>query len=387
VIIMKENRTTDHLFGRFPGVDGARFGVCHGRRIALVRPPDVIPRDLPHSFGSAKADFDRGAMDGFCRSDPTITRWSYSQIRPGQAPNYWRWARRFTLGDHFFTSERGPSFPNHLYMIAAQSGGAYGLPSGSDGVLPTLDDAWGCDVPSETIKVFRADGSLRRVPPCFDFRTAADLLNRAGLGWSYYAATNAQNGHIWSAFDAVRRVRYSTDWVRHVLPVDSFVGDAEAGRLPAVTWVTPPFDASDHPWPGVSLCKGENWTTQVLDAVMRGPEWGSTAVFVTWDDFGGFYDHVRPRDVDRLGLGFRVPLLVVSPFARSGRVDHHEGEFSSFLRFIEDNWGLPQLTRRDRAASNLVYDFDFGRAPLAPDPLPLRKRCPGGAPAHDVPKG
>jgi phospholipase C len=388
VVIVKENRTLDHLFGRFPGVNGATVGSCHGRPVPLIAPPDVLPTDLPHTFDAARKDLDGGAMDGFCWTDPRVSRYAYSQMRPWQAPNYWAWAKRYTLGDEFFTAERGPSFPNHLYLIAGQSGGAVEGPGNARGVLPDLEKAWGCDVADETVRVVRADGGFGRRPACFDFPTEADRLTQAGLGWSFYAATNAQNGHIWSAFDAIRHIRNSSDWVRHVLPVDSFVHDAAAGALPTLTWVTPPFDVSDHPYPGASFCQGENWTTLLVDAIMRGPQWGSTAIFVTWDDFGGFYDHVRPTDVDRLGLGFRVPLLVISPFAKAAIVDHHAGEFSSILRFVEDEWGLAPLTARDRNASDLSYDFDFTRAPLPPDPLALRTDCPGGkALPDDVPAG
>jgi phospholipase C len=385
VIIVKENRTMDHLFGRFPGIDGPTAGWCNGRRIPLIRPPQVLPVDLPHTFNAGRRDFDGGAMDGFCRPDPTITKYAYSQMQPGQAPNYWHWASRFTLADDFFASERGPSFPNHLYLIAAQSGGAIDGPGGARGALPDLEKAWGCDVPGERVSVLDSEGQRVRLPPCFDFMTEADLLSKAGLGWSYYAATNVQDGHIWSAFDAVHHIRYSTDWVRHVLPVDDFMQDASLGKLPAVTWVTPRYSVSEHPLRAGNFCQGENWTTLVVNALMRGPQWGSTAVFITWDDWGGFYDHVRPKDVDRFGFGFRVPLLVISPYARSGNIDHHEGEFSSILRFVEDDWGLSQLTHRDRNATNLSYDFDFSRPPLPPDPLPLRTDCQGGALPSEIP--
>jgi phospholipase C len=163
-----------------------------------------------------------------------------------------------------------------------------------------------------------------------------------------------------------------------VHPVDDLMSDIAADRLPAVTWITPRFDVSEHPLPNTNFCHGENWTTLVLDTLMQSPEWRDTAVFITWDDWGGLYDHVPPRDVDRFGFGFRVPLLVISPYAKPGYVDHHEGEFSSILRFVEDNWGLSQLTLRDREATDLSYDFDFRQPPIPPDPRPLRRDCVGG---------
>jgi phospholipase C len=164
-------------------------------------------------------------------------------------------------------------------------------------------------------------------------------------------------------------------WDAHIKPVDDVVSDIQSQGLDPVTWITPRFEQSEHPeW---NLCYGENWTTRIVDAIMNSPEWSSTAIFITWDDWGGLYDHVPPIKVDAFGYGFRVPLLVISPYAKQGYVDHQQGEFSSVLRFIEDNWGLrPFLTARDRRAKNLSYDFDFSQPPRPPDPLPQRK-CQG----------
>jgi phospholipase C len=140
-----------------------------------------------------------------------------------------------------------------------------------------------------------------------------------------------------------------------------------------MTWVTPKFEVSEHP--EYSFCEGENWTTEVINAIMRSPMWKDTAIFLTWDDYGGFYDHVPPPQVDGFGFGIRVPLLVLSPYARQGYVDHTLGEFSSVLRFVEDNWGLNQLTHRDRDAFNLSEAFDFTQEPREGFQLPLRT-CP-----------
>jgi phospholipase C len=158
-----------------------------------------------------------------------------------------------------------------------------------------------------------------------------------------------------------------------VLPVDRVIADIKKDRLPPVTWIAPRYEVSEHPQ--YNFCLGENWSTSVINAIMKSPMWRSTAIFVTWDDYGGFYDHVPPPQVDDFGLGIRVPLLVISPYAKAGVIDHHVGEFSSVLRFIEDNWGLTQLTERDRAADNLSYDFDFAQEPRRPSPLPLRTDC------------
>jgi len=381
VILIKENRTFDHLFGRFRGADGTTTGMDHGRVVPLVRPPQALPKDLPHHFADSLIDYDGGRMDGFARSDPLVTKYAYSQMRPDQIPNYWHWARRFVLADHFFASHRGPSFPNHLFLIAAQAHGVVNGPGGT-ARQPSPDKAktWGCDAPpAERVVLMDAEGRQVRVPPCFDFATEGDQLTKAGVPWAFYSATDVQRGYIWSEYDAIRHIRETDQWTAHIRPVDNLIADAEAGRLPAVTWVTPRFKVSDHPFGASNICQGENWSTQVIDAIMRGPEWSSTAIFLTWDDWGGFYDHVPPRQVDRVGFGFRVPLLTISPYARTGLVDRREGEFSSILRFVEDDWGLGQLTRRDAQASNLAYEFDFSQAPRPPDPLPVRPDCQGGA--------
>jgi phospholipase C len=162
-------------------------------------------------------------------------------------------------------------------------------------------------------------------------------------------------------------------WKR-VRESDRFIPDVEAGRLPAVSWVIPPTPESDHPDLG-TLCNGENWSVRTIDAIMRSPAWRSTAIFVTWDDFGGFYDHVPPPHVDIYGLGPRVPLLVIGPYARRRFVFSETAEFSSVLRFIERLERLPALTDRDREANDLIGAFDFTQRPRAP--LPLRDRaCP-----------
>jgi phospholipase C len=278
------------------------------------------------------------------------------------------------LFDDFFASAWGPSFPNHLYTIAAQSGRARDNPRRTH----FFSNTFGCDAPrQQKVEVYDSEGNVEMVRPCFDFRTEGDLLNRADIPWAYYSATERQRGYIWSAYSAISRYReHPKNWARFIRPVDDLLGDIREDRLPPVTWITPRFELSEHP--EYSFCHGENWSTQVIDAIMQSPMWRDTAIFLTWDDYGGFYDHVPPPDVDRLGLGFRVPLLVISPYAARGKVSHEEGEFSSVLRFIEDNWSLrPYLTHRDRRATPMLSAFDFSQEPRAPDPLPLRTDCEG----------
>jgi phospholipase C len=373
VFLIKENRTFDNLFGMFPGANGTSVGLDDGTRRPLVRGTDgsIGSEDIPHCYTCSLAAWNHGKMDGF-NQDPASDRWAYTQLRQAQLPNYWHWASRFVLADNFFSSAQGPSFPNHLYAIAAQSGGAHDNPRRTGPFRSS--NTFGCDAPEgQTVTVVDSEGHEKQVQPCFDFLTEGDLLSRAGIDWAYYAAEPDQLGYIWSAYSAIRHIRETHEWHRHVLPVDDVIGDIRDDRLPAVTWIAPRYEVSEHPQ--YNFCAGENWSTRVIDAIMRSSMWDSTAIFVTWDDYGGFYDHVPPPQLDGFGLGIRVPLIVISPYAGRGVVDHHLGEFSSVLRFIEENWGLSNLTRRDRRAMDLSYDFDFEQPPRDPDPLPLRTNC------------
>jgi phospholipase C len=358
------------------GLDGDRFR-------PLTAPLDRLPEDIPHCYACAIESWDEGRMDNFARTEPGDL-YAYTQMQGrDDLPNYWRWAEEFALSDNFFASAQGPSFPNHLFTIAAQSGGTHFNPNQDQARVTLftqetgLAKSWGCDSLQEGyVEVVDSEGQVERVPPCFDFLTEADLLEGAGIPWSYYAAWNDQRGYVWSAFSAIRRVRmHPKVWQEHIFPVDRFVTDVEAGRLAPVTWITPRYELSEHPeW---SFCHGENWTTEIVNSIMRSPMWKDTAIFITWDDYGGFYDHVPPPQVDTFGFGFRVPLLTISPYAKPGYIDSQLGEFSSVLRFIEDNWGLSQLTHRDRDAFNLSYVFDFEQEPRDPVVLPKRTDCEG----------
>jgi phospholipase C len=369
VFIVKENRTFDNYFGTFPGADGATSGtISTGAVIPLGHMPDRTPRDISHSFQSAVQAIDGGAMDQFDLipgGNQNGDYLAYTQLTENDIPNYFALARYFTLGDAMFSSLSGPSFPNHLYTVGAQSGGAINNPN--------QGGTWGGDSDdTTTVQVMDSDGNISRQFPCFDFATLADSLASRKLSWRYYAPGQGQSGYIWSALDAIAHIRLTDLWQKHVVATDQFVQDAANGHLPHVSWVVV-GTGSEHP-PG-SSCVGENWTVRQLNAVMQGPEWNSTAVFITWDDFGGFYDHVPPPQVDNFGFGPRVPLIIVSPYARPGYISHTVYEFSSLLAFVEARWQLDALTDRDSSANDLFDSFDFEQAPLPP--LILQERpCP-----------
>ena len=374
VFFVKENRTFDNYFGTYPGTNGATTALdAEGETIPLQHGQDQMP-DIDHSFEGAAMAYDNGKMDQFDLLGSTNTTFkmrrnnpyannSLTQLYQSDIPNYWLYAQNFVLGDNMFSSLMGPSFPNHLYIIAAQSGGAIDNP-------PNATSGWGCDVPGEQEPVLSNNGTTHLQDTCFNFQTLADELDAKGDSWRYYAPLESSGfGYHWSAFDAIKHIRYGKDW-QNVVSTEQFMSDAANGTLPTVSWVVTPAWASEHP--PASVCVGENWTVQMLNALMRGPDWSSTALFLTWDDFGGFYDHVAPEQVDSLGLGFRVPLLVISPYAKKGYIDHTRYEFSSMLRFSEDILGLVPLTRRDMGANNMFNAFDFTQKPAAP--LILRPR-------------
>jgi phospholipase C len=375
VFIIKENRSFDFYFGTFPGADGATSGlISTGERMPLRRGPDRMAHDIGHTWEDARRAMNNGRMDRFDLVGGNVRNefLSMTQFLAGDIPNYWSYAEHFALADHMFSSLAGPSFPNHLYTVAAQSAGAINNPDSF---------RWGCDADERTtVDVMGSNGSITREYPCFELTTLTDRLDAAGVSWRYYAPGPGQRGYIWSALDAVRHIRLGPQWQTRVPSFDRFASDAGAGGIPAVSWLIPDFDVSEHPTvnafagttTNVSACVGENWTVQQINAIMQGPAWPTAAIILTWDDFGGFYDHVPPPDVDRLGLGPRVPLIVLSPYVKEGLVSHTVYEFGSVLQFIETRYKVKALMKRDAEANSLLDMFDFSQKPAPPLILPLR---------------
>jgi phospholipase C len=374
VFLIKENRTYDNMFGRFPRGDGATVGIDHdGNRVPLTPLPDSMV-DLQHGHSAARVAIDAGRMDGFSLlTDKNFhaTRNQFTTAQPGQLPAYWGWARRYGLGDRMFSSLATSSFPNHLFTIAAQAAGTIDGPN--YGV-----ERWGCDSPPNvTVPVFR-HGLFGRVRPCFDIQTTAGLLDRRHISWSSYGPPPGARGYGWVAFDAIRPIRDGPAWNAHVFPLAWLNTDLQQGYLAAVTWIVPPFRESDHPFgSATSLCQGENWSADIVNSIVRSKMWPSTAIVIVWDDFGGFYDHVTPPlTTGYLGMGPRVPFLVISPWAKPG-IDHTTYEFSSVLKFIGENFGLPTLTDRERRSNSIADAFQYRhRLPRWYAP---KSECPVGA--------
>ncbi len=384
VIIVKENRTFDNYFGTFPKANGATTykdpkGVIH----PLNHTPDSTLSGIGHRWQHARLAWDNGKMDKFSLIPGAIQNSvdvADSQLYQSDIPNYWTYAKTFALADNFFSVIMGPTFPNHLFLIAATGANVNDNPSVSD---PTLLNRWGCDAPpGTTVRQLQPDGTTTYTYPCFNIQTLGGLLTQNNRSWKYYAPPQDQPGYQFSIYNAISSIRNTIQWNLHVTDQANFEADVAAGNLPAVTWLVPDLDDSEHA--PHSSCVGENWTVQKINAIMSSPLWSSTAIILTWDDFGGFYDHVPPPQGPNplIQFGFRVPALIISPYSRHGFIDHNLYSFASILKFAEKNYGLPSLTQLDRSAINLNNSLNFQQKPLPP--LILQPRaCPPPPPGID----
>jgi phospholipase C len=389
IYIIKENRSFDSFWGTYPGANGATTAkISTGQTIPMGHLPDQMPRDITgHGWFDAITGIDGGLVDRYDLVTAGSVNGDYlafQQLYQSDIPNYWTYAQNYVLADNMFSSLQGASFPNHLYTIAAQSGGVWNNTLQING----KGQIWGCDAnPAAQVPAMDLNRIVTKPFPCFDFQTLADLLDGAGLDWRYYAPPSGTAGYVFSTYDAINHIRNTSLWKQHVFPDTQFAADAAAGKLPAVTWLVTTgkssygtgggggssVDNNEHP-PG-SVCTGENWTVTQLNALMQGPEWSSSAVFLTYDDFGGFYDHVAPPTVDLYGLGPRVPFLIISPYAKTGYISHTQYELSSVIKFAEEVFGLPSLGQRDATANDTTDSFDFTQSARSPLILTTRT-CP-----------
>ncbi len=417
VIIMQENRSFDNYFGTYPGADG--IPMRHGVPIACVPDPlrhrCVRPfhdsKDVdyggPHELGAFLTDYDNGRMDGFIRSrenctnaiDPkdciallTLDMMGYHDKR--EIPNYWAYANKFVLQDHMFEPNNSWSLPAHLYLVSEWS--ALCIKAG---------DPFSCTNNVEA-PGFPTDIGPPHSPPIYAWTDLTYLLHRHHVSWGYFIkkgpepdCENAQmfclyqdqdprTPGIWNplpSFDTVKQ----DNQLGNIRDTSSFFTAARHGHLPAVSWVIPSGIVSEHPT--ASIKTGQAYVTRLINAIGRSPDWKSTAIFLTWDDWGGFYDHVRPPVVDKNGYGFRVPGLVISPYSRRHFIDHQRLSFDAFAKFIEDDFlggqrlnpktdgrpdPRPDVRENANGLGNLASDFDFTRKPRRPvilSPYPRRK--------------
>jgi len=382
VFIIKENRSFNSYFATFPGVTGALSGpVSNGTTVTLTHLPDRI-RDMGHTWNDAITAMDGGKMDKFDLVKYGNVKGDYKSMGiywQSDIPNYWTYAQTFTLSDMTFSGLHGDSFPNHLYTIAADSAQITSNPTNPG--HPKEPD-WGCDAdPGTTVTTTSPTGQKSTIFPCVDSETLGDLLEGAGVSWKSYAASYNQDGYDWNTYNSINHIRNSSLWTQRVVDWSQFKTDAQNNNLPSVSWLTPNVYYSEHP--SASVCNGENWTVDQINAIMNSPGWNSTVIFLTWDDFGGFYDPVYPPQPDYYGLGPRVPMIIISPYSRAGYVVHTQYEFASVLKFIERRFNLDNLNDRDTDASNMTDAFNFTQTPLPP--LILNQRtCPASGPIVSI---
>jgi len=426
VVIMQENRSFDTYFGTYPKADGIPMKdgkpkpCVPNSRTRKCQKPYADHADVngggPHSQTDATADINGGRMDGFVNeatkgqrgcsdpNNPACTNATSPDVMGyhtrSDIPNYWSYADDFVLQDHMFEPNASWSLPEHLFQVSEWSAKCTDHdPSSCQNALQT--PGFPPDFRAGQANGRRQPGQ----PPIYAWTDLTYLLHQNQVSWGYYVVAgtepdceddaelscgpvrqNASTPGIWNPlpyFDTV----HADGELGNIQSVDNFYAAAKSGQLPAVSWVVPSGAVSEHPPGPVSF--GQSYVTSLVNAVMSSPDWSSTAIFVSWDDWGGLYDHVKPPTVDVNGYGLRVPGLVISPYARHGFVDHQTLSFDAYDKFIEDDFlhgqridpasdgrpdPRPDVRENAKILGNLTRDFDFNQTPRKPHLLPVHPK-------------
>ncbi len=434
IVIMQENRSFDSYFGTFPGADG--IPMKNGEPTVCVNDPAtgacVAPyvdhADVngggPHSAVNAVADVDGGAMNGFIDqaqsgrkgcldpTDPACTNSAAPDVMgyhtESDIPNYWTYAKDFVLQDHMFEPNASWSLPAHLFLVSEWSAFCTqnDNPSSCVNALQTRPAERPANAPAYYGGEPGAENrGKKKGQPIYAWTDLTYLLHKSHVSWGYYVVSgtepdcenpaaetcgavvqNANTPGIWNPlpwFDTVK----ADHQLGNIRDVDRFYAAAKSGTLPAVSWVVPSGEVSEHPPAPVSY--GQSYVTSLVNAVMKSPDWDSTAIFLAWDDWGGFYDGVVPPTVDENGYGLRVPGIVISPYAKHGYIDHQTLSFDAYDKFIEDDFlngqrldpatdgrpdPRPDVREDEKILGNLIDDFNFAQSPRAPVPLSVHPR-------------
>jgi phospholipase C len=407
IVILQENRSFDHYFGTFPGADG--LPMENGRPDVCIPNPKVQEgctkpfhdtdeenQGGPHSNVDAAKDINGGKMDGFiiqqfegtpyCESNPTTVVCQQSAAAPDvvgyhdarEIPNYWRYAEQYVLQDQMFQPNIGWSEPAHLYAVSAWSAKC---------IPPTSPSNCSSSVGFVDVD---SGGNFPKDANSYQWSDLTYLLHERDVSWAYYVGPHTVidcgqdcshttgTPEIWNPLPDFQTV-HDNEQLDNIRPVSNFFALAKEGKLPAVSWIVPDWEHSEHPpWP---ISDGQAWVTNLVNAVMRSPDWENSAIFITWDDWGGFYDHVPPPEVDNWGYGLRVPGIMISPYAKRGFIDHQMLSFDAYLKFIEDVFldgqrlnpftdGRPDprpTVREDvPMLGDLLDEFDFTQPPRKP---------------------
>ncbi len=434
VIMMQENRSFNTIFAGFPGADTALSGPCLPANWCKTGTITLKPvklestnifaqgTDIDHSHNGFGIECDLNAS-GICQNDgfdkirkgaagygELAKTYPYSYVERSETKAYWDFAKQYALADHMFFTQTAASFVSHQIILS----GTVALNSHESLTDQPNDEPWGCDGQhGETTPIlFKNDRYKSSGPfPCFtQYGTMADLLDPAHVSWKYYVDRELGkgplkdqdfSGDVWNGYDAIAKVRcktwrppytgpedchgYGPDWGNISFPNGSVFNDIRSGTLPAVSWVIPSLADSDHPQSGCS--GGPRWVSSVVNAIGKSKYWDSTAVILLWDDWGGWYDPVPPPQTNYTSLGFRVGMVVISPWARPNTVVHTQYDFGSILKFVEQNFGLGSLHTTDETSTSIGDTFNFSQKPtkfIPEEPLPPKATCTGNASTHQI---
>ncbi len=421
VVIMQENRSFDNYFGTFPGADG--IPMRNGTPIACLPDPLAghcirphhdshnVDRDLWHDAWSYGDDYDGGRMDGFartaticstglhhprCRPNPYLAIEAMGYHDQREIPNYWAYAKHFVLQDHMFEPTDSWSLPAHLYLL-----------SGWSALCTTSGDPMSCRTDIKAPQLPPNYGPPPHTPPNYAWTDLTWLLHRSGVSWGYYLKEGPEpdcesaglyctyknqaptTPGIWNPLPYFTDV-HQDQQLSDIRDTSTFLSEARHGTLPAVSWVIPSARISEHPPAPISA--GQAYVTYLINTIATGPDWKSTAIFLAWDDWGGFYDHVKPPIIDGAGYGFRVPAMVISPYARRHFIDHQQLSFDAYAKFIEDDFlsgqrldpktdgrpdSRPDVREDAPGLGDLRNDFNFNQEPRPALILPIHPKQHG----------
>jgi phospholipase C len=392
VLIVQENRTFNDFFATYPRADGTTVGKiarnprCHIRKdktVALKETGLIDPVDFNHNYQGYSAARAGGKMNGFDNipySDGAPEcLYPYQYVEPSQIAPYWDMAEQYVLAEHMFSVQGSSSFTGHQDLIA---GGTIVAPNEAMVNLPSCSGGtcrWGCDAPPGTRTSLISSSDVFKPAqgpfPCTNkfksaYPTLRDLLDAKKISWKYYVPSPCcnTNGRLFTAYDVVYAVRYGPEWKTNIsYPQTNIFSDISTHALPAMSWLIPDEPDSDHP--GEKVDDGPAWVASVVNAIGESPYWDSTAIVIVWDDWGGLYDNLNPSQVGYGGLGFRVPAIIVSPYARAGLISQTNYDFGSILKYIEQNWELGSLGGSDKKATSIIDCFDYTQQPIKFQPI------------------